>query len=185
MDLLLSLWLPILLSTAAVWVAASIAWMALPHHKKHFVALPDEQALITHLRAARLAPGNYMFPHFGSHKEASTPEAKAKWKDGPVGNLTIMGPMNMGRNMALSGLVYLAVSFGVAYLGAVALPRGADFWRVMQVLGTAGVLGYTFAFWPSGIWFGVRLRSMLMMAIDGIVFGLITGAIFAAMWPGA
>ena len=41
MDLLLPLWLPILLSAAAVWVISLIFGMALPHHKRDFIALPD------------------------------------------------------------------------------------------------------------------------------------------------
>lgn len=35
---LLSLWLPILLSAAVVWIVSAIVWMALPHHKQDFIA---------------------------------------------------------------------------------------------------------------------------------------------------
>lgn len=185
MDMLVSLWLPILVSAAAVWIAAAAAWMALPHHRGDYTRLPNEDAFMGQVRSASIPPGNYTFPHFASHKESTTPEGKAKWKEGPMGVLTVMPLPNMGRNMIMSFLVYLAVSIGVAYLGSVALPRGADFWRVMQVLGTAGILAYCFAFWPNGIWFGTKIRAMVMCTVDGVVFGLITGAIFAAMWPGA
>lgn len=183
MDMLLALWLPTILSAAAVWIAAAIAWTALPHHKHDTTRLPDENAFLAFMRSAGIRPGNYSFPYFASHKDARTPEAKALWKEGPMGMMTVMPTPNMGKNMVLSFLVYLAVSIGVAYLGSVALPRGATFAKVMQILGTAGILAYCFAFWPSGIWFAQKPRALIMCTIDGIAFGLITAAIFAALWP--
>ena len=39
-----ALWLPILLSAIAVWVASAIIWMAMPHHKSDWRKLPDEGA---------------------------------------------------------------------------------------------------------------------------------------------
>ncbi len=44
MHILAPLWLPILVSAAVVFVAAGLAWMALPHHKKDIKTLPDEKA---------------------------------------------------------------------------------------------------------------------------------------------
>jgi len=35
-----ALWLPILLSGAVVFVASSLVWMVLPHHKSDWAALP-------------------------------------------------------------------------------------------------------------------------------------------------
>ncbi len=47
---LASLWLPILLAAALVWVAGSIMWMVMPHHRSDFKALPDEEAARQALR---------------------------------------------------------------------------------------------------------------------------------------
>lgn len=183
-ELLKDLWLPILASAGAVWIASAVIWMVLPHHTKDFKPLPDESGFTAFLKVAALAPGMYAFPHCGDRSKAKDPEFEKRWKEGPTGFVSIWPPMNMGRNMVLTFLVYLAVSFLIAYLaGAADLARGAPFAKVMQVCGTAGVLAYCFAFIPNGIWFGQSGRAILMNFIDGIVFGLVTGAVFAALWP--
>jgi hypothetical protein len=185
MEMLNHLWLPIVLSAAAVWIASAAAWMALPHHKNDFKRLPDEEGFVRSLRTMGIPPGNYGFPRCESHAQTKDPEFQKRWKEGPNGLLSVWGRVSMGRNMVLTFLVYLVVSFLIAYLGTAApLPRGASFGHVFQVLGTAGVLAYTFGGVPSSIWFGAYPRTILMNVIDGIVYGLITGAIFAWLWPG-
>ena len=47
-------------------------------------------------------------------------------------------------------------------------------------LGISPILTYGTANILNGIWFG---RKMVADIADGIVYGLITGAIFAALWP--
>ena len=73
-------------------------------------------------------------------------------------------------------------SFFIAYLGTLALEPGADFLKVFQVTGTAGILAYAFGFVPNAIWFGTHCRPLLMDIIDGVCFGLITGAVFGMLW---
>jgi len=183
MELLAHLWLPILAASIAVWVASALAWMIMPHHRDDWQGLPDEPRFVEAIRSMGLKPGNYGFPHCGTHKEAHSEEMKKKWMEGPAGWITVMKPPSMGKNMLLTFLVYVAVSALIAYVGSVAVPRGATFGHVMQVLGTCGVLAYCFAFIPNGVWFGTKPRAILMCMIDGLVYGLITGAIFAALWP--
>jgi hypothetical protein len=185
MELLSHLWLPILLSAAAVWIASAIAWMFMPHHKNDWSKLPDEKRFMNEVRSMSIPPGNYGFPHFECHKDAQTPEAKKMWEEGPAGWITIMKKPSMGRNMILSFLVYLAVSVLLGYIGSETLARGTNFARVFQILGTGGILAYCFAFMPSDIWFSKKPSAIVMCLIDGVVYGLITGAIFAALWPKA
>ena len=64
MELLIPLWLPILLSAAAIWIVSAIAWMALPHHKRDFIDLPDEDGFMDYIRKSGIKPGNYVFPDF-------------------------------------------------------------------------------------------------------------------------
>lgn len=185
MDALVALWLPILLSTAAVWVAAAVAWTALPHHNADFKKLPGEDSVRDAMKAAGVQPGTYMFPSFESHKDGCTPEGRARWERAPAGVMTVFGKVSMGRNMGLSFLTYLAVSVMIAYLlGTAGIRDTSSFFSTFQVTATAGILAYGFAFIPSMIWFGGSFRAFLMCFIDGIAYGLITGAIFAGMWPG-
>ena len=53
--------------------------------------------------------------------------------------------------------------------------------KVFRFVGTAGILTYGTANILNGIWFG---RKMVADIVDGIAYGLITGLIFAALWPG-
>lgn len=179
------LWLPVLASAAAVWIASAVVWMFLPHHRNDWKRLPDEDGFIGAVRGLNIPPGMYGFPHFGSHGECNSPEAREKWKTGPVGLLNVWNPnVSMGRNMLLSFLVYVVISVFIAYLGAITIGAGVPFLRAFQVFGTAGVLAYSFSFIPSGIWFQ-RGRSNVTCVLDGIAFGLITGAVMAALWPAA
>lgn len=188
MDFLTYLWLPILVSGAAVWIAGAIVWMALPHHKGDYGRLPDEDGFRAFVRSAGIPAGCYGFPDFGACADANSPEAKKKMEEGPVGTLIVWGKVSMGRNMLVTFLVNLVVSALIGYVGWAALshagPAGATFGHVFQVLGTVGVLAYSFAFIPNGVWFGQRPRAIVMCVIDGVAYGLITGAIFAALWPG-
>jgi hypothetical protein len=183
MSLFAQLWLPILVSAAAVWIASAMAWMALPHHTADHRGLPDEKAFADALAKLNIALGNYGFPHCADRKQMKDADFCKRWEQGPRGLLSLWGPMNMGRNMVLTLFVYLVVSFVIAYLGSVVLPRGSSFAHVFRVLGTAGILSYAFAFIPNNIWFGVYGRTIVMNVLDGIAYGLITGLIFAWLWP--
>lgn len=197
MEFLTHLWLPILLSGAFVWIASAIAWMAVGHHKKDRDAVPGgrEQELMDTIERLKIGPGNYGFPDFCQHDALPRKERmealKALYDRRPQGLLRVWAPVNMGVNMALTFAFYLVTSVVIGYLGWAALPHGpgvgsvggASFGQVLRVLGTAGVLAYCFASFPNDLWFQKKRRAMAMDLLDGVVFGLITGAVFAWLWP--
>jgi hypothetical protein len=201
---LIDLWLPILVSAAAVWVAAAVAWMALPHHKGDFRQLPNEDGVMEAIRRLGIAPGMYFFPHMKDcNKAKMDPAAKQKFEKGPHGMLQVWPPEafgKMGRNMLLSFILYVIVGVFIAYLATLALPGATDaavgaasgilatrpdFLTIFRFTGAAGVMAYTLAQIPHQIWFGTPTRNILSSLADGIVFGLITGAIFGWLWPSA
>ncbi len=185
MEFVSKLWLVILLAGAAAWVWSFLSWAALNLHGKDFEKLPDEDKLRGIIRDMGIPFGVYFMPMM-DHKSRNTPEGKAKCGQPPMGILHLMNPkMSMPRNMLLSFLVNLAVAFLMAYVGHLTLPAGTGFAKVMQVMGTIGVLSYSFAFLPNMIWFQARGRVALLCVIDGIVAGLAVGAVFAGMWPKA
>lgn len=100
MALLLSLWLPILISTIGVFFASGLIHMFLPHHRNDFGKLPDEPAVMDALHNFDLDEGDYHFPHCAGPKEMASEEFAARMKQGPVGLLTVMksGPPTMGKN---------------------------------------------------------------------------------------
>lgn len=191
MEFLTQLWLPILVSAVVTWIAGAVIWMALPHHKKDMTELPNPQETIERIRALGLPPGNYAFPGGGCSKEAmKDPEVQRCWKEGPLGFISLWKtPPKMGPSMIGTFCVNLAVSITIAYLAWVALggavveggPR-LTFMSVFQVTGTAGILAYAFSHVPGSLWFGAYKRAIVMNIIDGVVYGMITGAIFAWLW---
>jgi hypothetical protein len=184
MEPLLRLWLPILLSAIAVWIASAVVWMALPHHKNDFVALPDEDGFMDFVRKSGIPPGNYGFPDFRDRESMNSPKTQKALEEGPVGHLSVWKtPLTMAGRMVATFFVYLVVSILIGYLTSVAVPGGAPFSRVFQVAATAGVLAYCFSFIPNAVWFGSYTRTIVANVIDGVLYGVITGAIFAWRWP--
>jgi hypothetical protein len=184
MELLIPLWLPILLSATAVWVISSIVGMALPHHKQDFINLSDEDGFMDYIRRSGIKPGNYVFPDFRDREAMKSEKVEKALKEGPVGHLSVWPPpVTMGDKLAATFIVYLVVSTLIAYLTRVALPGAAPFAKVFQVAATAGILAYCFSFIPTAVWFGSYKRTIVASVLDGVFYGLITGAIFAWRWP--
>src|SRR3974377_1960816 len=97
-----ALWLPILLSAVIVFVASSIMHMLLKYHQSDCHQLPDEANLLAALRAAGVKRGLYMFPYC-SHTDMKTPAMQEKYKEGPVGFMTIFpsGPPALPKFLGL------------------------------------------------------------------------------------
>lgn len=196
MEFLAQLWLPILASAVAVWIASALAWMLVGHHKGDWQEVPNEDEFIATVERMGIPPGSYGFPDFRKCEGLSPEEKKAKWESmqkRPIGILRVWGPIHMGRNMLSTFVVFLVASILIGYLGwhafgATEVAAGQstprpDFLRLMQVLGTAGVLTHCFAGLPGDIWFQKSRREIVTGLADGVVFGLITGAVFAWLWP--
>jgi hypothetical protein len=178
-----SLWLPILVSGVALFFASWAAWMVLPHHKGEWHRLPNEQTVMDTLTSSGVQPGQYSFPHCASSADWKNEEFKARMKAGPCGNLIVFSGMgSMGRNMFCTWLFFTVANFVIGYLATMALTTGASFAEVFRFVGTAGILTYGTANILNGIWFS---RRMVGDILDGIAYGLITGAIFAWLWPAA
>lgn len=187
MDFLTQLWIPILVAAAASWVYSAVAWMVLPHHRKDHVGLPNEDGFLAALRGLNIPPGVYGFPYCKSHSAGKDPAFMEKWKTGPSGMLNVWKPqMNMGLNMFKTFVVYLIACTLMAYLSWAAMGgQLVTFAKVMQVVGTAGILAYTIASLPNAIWFQASRNAMISCLIDGVIQGLITGAVFGWLWPSA
>src|SRR5258708_31933000 len=96
-----ALWLPILLSAVFVFILSALVDMVLKYHASDFKKLANEDAVRTAIRSGNPEPGQYFIPYCASPKEASTPEMQQKFKEGPVGMVTLKrpGPMTMGPSL--------------------------------------------------------------------------------------
>jgi hypothetical protein len=181
---LAALWLPIVVSAVIVFIASSIMHMVLPYHRSDYRQLPDEDKLRATLRAANLQRGLYIFP-FTNHKDMKSPAVCEKYKEGPVGMLTIMpsGPPAMGKFMGQWFVFCLIIGFFTAYLTAHTVSFGANYLVVFRVAGTAAFMGYGLGQLSDAIWKGQTWSSTLKHVFDGLVFGLLTAGVFGWLWP--
>ena len=181
---LAALWLPIVLSAIIVFVASSIMHMVLPYHRSDYSKLPDEDKVLGALRGAGLTRGSYIFPHT-THKDMKSPEMAEKYKQGPVGMLTVFptGPVNMGKFLGMWFGYCLVISFFVAYLATHTVTIGAPYLVVFRVVGTAGFLAYGLGHISNGIWKGQLWSVTIKEVFDGLIYGLLTAGVFGWLWP--
>jgi hypothetical protein len=179
--MLASLWLPILLSAAAVFFLSYLSWMVLGLHKDDWRKLEREDDFLAAARSFNIPPGSYMFPGCNEPSEMNSEAYRQKWEAGPCGVISVYPKVNMARNLGLTFLYCLAVSIGVAYLARLALPAGADFMSVFRFVTTAAFLIYIGAIVAHAIWFHMRIAGHLL---ESLAYAIVTGLIFALLWPG-
>jgi hypothetical protein len=140
---------------------------------------------LEYIRTRGIAPGNSAFPDCHAPGAMKSEKVQRAWKEGPVGHLTVWRtPLTMGGKMAATFIVYLLVSALIAYLTRVAIPGPGEFGTVFRFAGLAGVLAYCFSPIPNAIWWGSYKRTIVANVVDGVLYGVMTGAIFAGLWPG-
>ncbi len=181
---LAALWLPILLSAVIVFVASSIIHMVLPYHRSEYHKLPDEDNLLATLRAAGLKRGFYNFP-FCTHKDMKSPAVLEKFKQGPVGFITVFpsGPPNLPKFLGLWFGYCLVIGVFVAFLTAHTVNPGALYPAVFRVVGTAAFLAYGLGNLSNSIWKGQPWSMTLKESFDGLVYALLTAGTFGWLWP--
>ena len=181
---LTALWLPILLSAVIVFVASSVMHMLLPYHHSDYRQLPDEDKLLVALRAASPKRGLYRFP-FCSLKEMKSPAVIEKYKQGPVGMMTVVdnGPPAMPKFLGMWFVYCLVIGFFVAYLTGHTVAPGSNYLAVFRVAGTAAFLGYGLGQLSNGIWKGQTWGVTIKEVLDGLVYGLLTAGTFGWLWP--
>jgi hypothetical protein len=179
------LWLPILLSAVAVFIASSIINMLLPYHRSDYRKLPDEEQVMADLRRVDLAPGDYVFPHAEGPAEMGSEAYIQRRTAGPVGILTIMksGPVSMGPQLGAWFLFTIVVSYVAAYLASRTLAPDAEYLAVFRIVGTVAFAGYVLALWQYSIWFGRSWVATLKFSFDGLIYALLTAGVFGWLWP--
>jgi hypothetical protein len=179
------LWLPILLSTIAVFVMSSMIHMGAPWHKNDYRAMPREADAMDALRPLAIPPGDYMVPRPSSRQELGSAEFRERMKRGPVFVVTFFptGGMSMARNLIGWFVYLLIVSHFAAYMAGQALPHGARYLRVFQLAGLTAFIAYAVALWQMSIWYGRAWRTTVKATIDGVIYAAITAGLLGWLWP--
>lgn len=181
------LWLPIVVSAVAVFIASSIIHMVFKWHEKDFARLPQEAAVADALRPFDIPPGDYMLPRGEGMQDMKNPEFIAKMERGPVLTMTVWkpGPPSMGKELAMWFGFCLLVSLFAAYLAGRALAPGAPYLEVFRFAGTTAFGVYALGELVNSIWYKRQWGSTARNVIDGLIYALVTAGVFGWLWPGA
>ena len=182
---LLSLWLPILLSSVIVFVVSSIIHMMSPWHKNDYPKLENEEKILDALRGFSIPGGDYMMPMPSARAELRSSEFAERMKKGPLLTMTIWpgGAMNMSKPLIMWFLYSVVMGIFGGYVAGRALPTGAEYLQVFRFVGTTTFLGYAAALWQMSIWYRRSLRTTFKLTIDGLVYALVTAGTFGWLWP--
>ena len=182
---IISLWLPILLSAVAVFVASFLIHMLLPWHKNDYRNVPDEDAARSAVAPLAIPPGDYMIPRPASREDMKSAEFAEKVRTGPNLILTVIpnGPWSMGRNLTLWFAYVVVVSIFGAYIAGRALPPNPESAEIVRFVGATTFIGYSAALWQMSIWYRRSWGTTIKATVDGLIYGLITGAVFCYLWP--
>jgi hypothetical protein len=184
MAFLAQLWLPIVVSAVVVFILSAATHMALPWRKKEWGRFAGQDALQASITG--LAPGQYSFPVCPDPKEpAMGKEWMARWEKGPSGWLVVAapGPMTMGKMLAQTFLVYLAVSFLVAYVASLSLGPTTPALTIVRVTSTVGLLAHGVGTIFNSIWYHRPWRVYAMDLFDAVVYAFAMAGVFGWLWP--
>ena len=180
-----SLWLPILVSAAIVFIVSSVMHMVLTYHKSDAGPLPDEDGARDALRPLEIPPGDYVIPYAADSREMGSDEYTEKVKNGPVAFLTVMpnGALGMGKSLALWFGYSVAAGALAGYAAGLALGPGAEYGAVFRIVGTVAFAGYSLAILQNSIWWHRSWSYTLKTMFDGLIYALLTGGAFGWLWP--
>jgi hypothetical protein len=180
-----SLWLPIVLSAVIVFIASTLIHMGPFWHRGDFPRMPREAEVLNALRPFAIPPGDYFIPGATGMEERRSREFKDKLAQGPVAVLTVMpnGMLSMRRNLLQWFVFLIVVSLFCAYIASRTLPAGAPYLRVHQVVGATAFIGYALALCQLSIWYRRSWSLTLKAALDGLIYGALTGGTFGWLWP--
>src|SRR5690606_41363261 len=173
---ILSLWLPILLSSAAVFLLSSLVHKVLKYHNSDYKKLPSEDQITDAIRSANAQAGDYIFPYCETMEERNSKEFKEKVERGPAGVITIFpaGPVSMGSSLFQWFIYSIIVGIFAAYVSGRALGPGADYLEVFRFSGVTAFTGYSLALMQNSIWFKRSWATTIKSMFDGLIYALVT-----------
>ena len=186
MNALLALWLPILLSAVVVFVISSLIHMVIKWHASGYHGFTNEDAVRDALRAGNPAPGLYILPYSADMKEMGSEAMQKKYRDGPVGHITLRpsGPVNMGKFLGAWFLWSLAVAVVAAYLATRVYGLDHGHARAAaKLFGAVGFIAHGFGTVTESIWMARPWSTSVKYLLDAALYGLGSGLVFYCLWP--
>lgn len=175
---IIGLWLPILVSAVVVFAASAVIWMVFKWHNSDYKKTASEERVREALRGE--APGFYVLPYCMDPAEFKDPEVQQKFKDGPLGYITIVanGLPKMGGKLVSMFIYFLLVGVLCAYFVSRTLAPDAEYLAVFRVAGTVAFIANGIALIPESVWFGRPWSMTVKSLLDALIYGLLTGGVF-------
>ncbi|NGY04079.1 hypothetical protein [Solimonas terrae] len=182
---IIQLWLPILVSAVGVFVASSLVHMVFKWHNADYLKLTNEDEVAAALRKSGAPPGQYVIPHCLDMKDLQTQDMQQKFQEGPVGyiNLRPNGMPNMGKSLGQWFALSVLISLLAAIVAGAALPIGAVRCSAFIMTGLLAFAAYGCGSISGGIWKGQTWISVFRDLLDAVIYGAVTGGVFAWLWP--
>lgn len=182
---IISLWLPIAVSSVFVFIVSSILHMVFKYHNSDFSKLPSEDQTMDELRKLNIPRGDYFFPYTTDSKERNSQEFKDKCKRGPTGVITVFehSDMNMGSSLAWWFFYCLIVGIFAAYVAGHSLAPGTHYLTVFRIVGATAFAGYSLALMQNSIWYKKNWAATFKSMFDGLIYSLFTAGVFGWLWP--
>jgi hypothetical protein len=89
----------------------------------------------------------------------------------------------MGTNLAQWFLYCTVVGIFAGYIAGRALAPGTDSLAVFRLSSCTAFAGYALALWQYSIWYKRAWSTTLKSTFDGFVYAVLTGGMFAWLWP--
>ena len=186
MNVLVSLWLPILLCAVVVFVLSSLIHMVIKWHASDYRGLSNEDAVRDAIRAGNPPPGQYVVPWCKDMKEMGSEAMVRKYNEGPVGVFTLSpnGPVKMGKSLGLWFVLNIVVAVAAVYLAGRVFgldpshARGAG-----KLAGAATFLAYGFGSISDSVWMGRPWSITFKFLVDSALYGIGSGLVVWWLWP--
>jgi hypothetical protein len=185
MNVLFSLWLPILLSAVVVFVISSLIHMLLNWHASDYRTFANEDAIRDAIRAGNAAPGRYVIPKCKEMKEMASEAMKQKYAEGPVGHITLLpnGQPSMGKYLGMWFLLCLLVSAITACLASHVVPLDHAFaHRAAKFAFAVSFIAYGFGTFQESIWTGRPWSQSIKYLVDAALYAGGTALVFLWLW---
>ncbi|MBI5770521.1 MAG: hypothetical protein HZA93_22280 [Verrucomicrobia bacterium] len=186
MNTLLALWLPILLSAVVVFIISSLIHMVIKWHAGDYGSFANEEAVRAAIRAGDPAPGRYVLPHCADMKDMGSEAMLQKYREGPVGHVTI-GPTGapvLGKFLGQWFVWSLIVAAVAAYLAG--RVHGLDHSHARgaaKLVGAVTFIAHGFGTVTESIWMMRPWSASAKYLLDAALYGLGSGLVFLWLWP--
>jgi hypothetical protein len=180
-----ALLLPSLISAVLVFFVSSLIHMVIKWHQCEYKTFSNEDEVRAAIRKSAPVPGKYVVPFCKNSKEMASPEMLKKYTEGPnvVMYVRPNGVVKLGPFLGQWFAYSLVVSLLAGYVGRAAVPAGAEYLHVFQVVGAAAWLAYAWTGPQESIWMGKPWSSTAVYMIDGLIYAALTAGSFAWLWP--